>query len=99
MELQKEIGNMYDLIEIMHNAISADDSDNDAYKGKALYDCEIKVGFEDFVVSLPMCASHYNAFVAGLKNLICSVIEEEDLEFSEPYKSLYDNYYKEYRRG
>ena len=90
MKLQKEVGNLLEILNHMHKLL---DESDDADRFERFCDTRFKVGFGYAECELPSMAVYFNAFEAFIKNLVYDVIEEEELD-GEPYDSLREQYEK-----
>ena len=88
MKLHKKVAGILDIIN--HMDIGLKNSDND---GDEFITTDFTIGFGETDVYLHCCANYFNAFKGALGNILCAVIEEEELT-GEPYDSLYKQYQK-----
>lgn len=88
MKLNKHVAGVLEVLNAMRRGL--DNCEND---GDEFYNARFRVGFGTTEAEFYCCASIYNSIEAALGNLLCAVIEEEELE-GEPYDSLYKQYEK-----
>lgn len=89
MKLHRKVADILAIINHMNKGLVNSDCD-----GGEFYNTDFTIGFGDTDVYLECCANYFNAIEAALGNLLCAVIEEEDLTGAEPYDALYNQYQK-----
>lgn len=86
MKLNRKVADILAIINHMNKGLENSDDE--------FYNTDFTIGFGDTDIYLPCCPNYFNAFEAALGNLLCAVIEDEDLCGTEPYDSLYAQYEK-----
>lgn len=87
MKLNKHVAGVLEVLNAMRKGLHEMEDEDE------FYNTRFRVGFGTTEAEFYCCASTYNSIEAALGNLLCAVIEEEDLE-GEPYDSLYKQYEK-----
>lgn len=87
MKLNKHVAGVLEVLNAMSKGL------HDIEDEEEFYNTRFRVGFGNTEAEFYCCASIYNSIEAALGNLLCAVIEEEELE-GEPYDSLYKQYEK-----